>query len=325
MDSQGLPLARGSVSAMDRSGNTTVGSGGGTIRPDGTFLIPPLPAGEYLLRASAPPPPPPPPTPGPQGQLDRNTALADVNLLSPPEVLMAAVSVNGVDISGVLLTPLKRLRISGRITFGPAASATLGATVRSSMVRLSLAPRSPEAATMGLVSPAPTSVREDFSLEFTAPAAEVVIRAIVSSPEWVVKSIRVGRIDITDSGVDLRAGHDVDDLEVELTSRPPEISGRVTDARGEPQSTPVLFFPQDRERWIFDSRLITTARADQVGQYKIRTLPPGRYLAVVLDPSQLASALQDPETLESLRPRATPVSLGEGEVKTLDLRVETGR
>ncbi len=96
----------------------------------------------------------------------------------------------------------------------------------------------------------------------------------------------MSRIDIVDSGVDLGGGRDVDG-EIELTNRPQEISGMVVDARGEPQNASVLLFPQERDRWIFDSRLIATSRLNQAGRL-VRTLPAGRYLAVAIDPSQVA-------------------------------------
>jgi hypothetical protein len=149
---------------------------------------------------------------------------------------------------------------------------------------------------------------------------------MVSSPDWVVKAIRISGVDVTDTGIDLSAGRDANGFEVELTNRPPEVSGAAVNARGEPQKDyMVLFFTQERERWIPGSRLITTARHDRVdGRYKVRSLPPGRYLAVALEQTQGANT-QDPDFLESLRPRATSFTLADGETKLLDLRISAGR
>ena len=320
LDGQGMPLTRGSVSATDRGG-TTSNSAGGTIRPDGTFTMPALPPGEYILRATALPAiqysstPSSPPAPG----LQSKVAVAAKPVV-PPEILMASVSVNGSDISGVVLTPLKQVTISGRVVFDRGA----GASLRSDMVNIRMLPGSPEAS-LGIVSSGNALVMGDFSFRYMVPAAELALRVSVQNPDWVVRAIRVGGLDITDSGVDLRGGRDVDGVEVQLTNHPPEISGLIVDANGAPQIGAVLMFPQERERWIFESRLIATARTDRDGRYKVRTLPPGRYLAVVLDPSQVSIAMQDPDMLEGLRDRATPFSLSEGESKTLDLRSATGR
>jgi hypothetical protein len=219
-----------------------------------------------------------------------------------------------------MLTPLRRINLSGRVVFDGGNN---NGTFRSAMLQLMLMPRSQEAA-LGMMQPA-RALRDDLTFEFQAPAAEVLLRANINNPQWAVKAIRVGGVDITDIGVDLRAGRDVDGIEIVLTGRPSEVSGIVTDARGEPQQVPVLVFPQERERWLFETRLISTARPDQTGRYRVRSLPPGRYYAAVTDGSLLPSALQDPDVLESLRARATPFTLAEGEAKTVDLRIPAGR
>jgi hypothetical protein len=187
-------------------------------------------------------------------------------------------------------------------------------------VQLMITPKSPEAAVMPME---PAAVRSDFGFTLTAPAAEVGIRAVVNSQEWVVKAIRVGGIDVTDTGINLRGAHDVRDVEVELTSRPPEVTVNVTGNQGEaPERYELLIFPDDRNRWLFDSRLVVrrSAATRSTAPMTIRTLPPGRYLAAALEYIQPETA-QDPDFLESLRGRATPFSVGEGSGALVDLRV----
>jgi hypothetical protein len=229
----------------------------------------------------------------------------------PPETLVATVVLAGGDVGGVVLTPMKRVSVSGRIRFDgpPPASNTI--------VTLNLSPRSPEAA-IGLLQPGPSTVREDRSLQFTSPAAEVLVRASISSLSWAVKSIRVGGVDITDIRW-ICAGRDVDDLEVEFTSRPSEVSGFVVDARGAPQMVPVLVFPLDRERWIFDSpHLRRTAGSRWTLQHS--RAPPGRCSRWSLTPRSSPRRSRIP-TRSSFRARATPFTLSEGERKTLDLHL----
>ena len=318
LDRNGAPLLRGSVSATDRNG-TTSSTSGTSIRPDGTFTLPALPPGDYLLRATAPPQPVMAAAPG-SPIVDKLTQVAvNVERTSPPDVLIATVSVNGSDISGVVLTPIKKVAVSGRVIF----DAPPDRSITGQSVRINTLPGSPEAA-FGLGGATNAQVQPDFSFDFTVPAAELVLRASILNQTWVLKAIRIGGVDITDTGVDLRGGRDINNLEVEFTNRPQEIGGLVTNARGEPlPQSSVLLFPQDRERWILDSRLVGIARTDATGRYRIRTLPPGRYLAVALDPSQTAN-VSDPDVLESLRSRATPVSVAESEVKALDLRLSEG-
>ena len=69
----------------------------GVIRPDGTFSIPRLAPGRYVLRAAAP-------------------SATDM-----PETLSGEVTLNGADVSGVLLQPVRLATITGHITFEPPA------------------------------------------------------------------------------------------------------------------------------------------------------------------------------------------------------------
>ncbi len=350
IDGKGAPLSRGSVTAMDRYGSPTV-SGNGQIKPDGSFTIPGLAPGEYIVRASVPPPapvpvaaggvgvaappapPPPPPLPPDRVTI---TALAGgiagggivggittmqgepLRVFNQPEVLLATVTLSGSDVTGVVLAPMKRVTLNGRVTFDSIA----GRSLRGNMVRVMMNARSPEAAQM-LNNPT-VVVKDDFTFQLLAPASEIAIRAVVSSPnqEWVVKAIRMSNVDITDLGVDFRNGRDAD-IEIELTNRPPEVSGVVLNARGEVVTDyTIVLFPQERERWFLDSRLITSARGDRDGRYRVRTLPPGRYFAAVI---QSSMSVQDPDVLETLRGQSTPFTLGDGETKVLDLRVDTSR
>jgi hypothetical protein len=322
VDAQGTPLPRGNISAMDRSG-----FGGGLaaqIKPDGSFTLAGLPPGEYILRANA--------AFGTAVQTVTTAAGATATVLrttpldstgrpptpvAPPDVLTASVTVNGGDVSGVVVAPMRKVAVSGRITFqGGAPSPSL----RGSMMRIAVSPRSLEAS---LMQGPPATVRDDFTFELTVPAAEIALRPTTGSQDWVVKAIRVGAADITDVGVDLRGGRELSGVEIELTNRPPEVMGLVTNARGESlKDYTVLVFPQERERWILDSRLVTTARASGAdGRYRIRTLPAGRYLAIAFE-SMPPITYQDPQFLENVRARATSFAIADGQSTLLDLKVD---
>jgi hypothetical protein len=307
IDAQGAPVQRGIVTVVEASGGGTTFIPGGPIMPDGRFTIRALPPGEYVLRAT----------------IASGTTLAGgmpgadtaVYMAAGPEPLVARVTVNGSDVSGVVLGPMKKVTISGRVTVDAATTAP----VPASSIRISLVPRSPEAATMPM-TPAP-QLNQDLTFELSAPAAELGLRVDVTSPEFVLKAIRVRGIDITDTGVDLTSGNSLDEVEIELTNRPPELSGIVVNTRGEVlTNATVVVFPEDRDRWIFESRLIATVRPSaQDGRFRVRTLPPGRYLAAAVE--QLQPTQHDPAFLETLRPRAVAFSLSDGQTTTLDLKV----
>jgi hypothetical protein len=65
---------------------------------------------------------------------------------------------------------------------------------------------------------------------------------------------------------------------------------------------------------------VRTVRPNQDGRYTLRGMPPHDYLVVAvkdLEPGQS----QDPELLDSLRPHAQRVSLGENETRVQDLKI----
>jgi hypothetical protein len=61
-------------------------------------------------------------------------------------------------------------------------------------------------------------------------------------------------------------------------------------------------------------------RPTQEGSFKIAGLPPEDYFAIAL-PAVQGSQWQDPDFLKSLEDAATRILLGDGEAKTLTLRL----
>ena len=140
---------------------------------------------------------------------------------------------------------------------------------------------------------------------------------------WNIKSVRQRGFDVTDTGVDVKPGEDIGDVEVELTNRSTDLSGLVTNSRGEPvKDYWVVFFPRDPARRGPSSRCVRLGRANPDGRFKTTGLPPGEYFAVALE-SVDTGEVTDPESLNRLETRAARFALGEGETRTLDLRLGT--
>jgi hypothetical protein len=210
--------------------------------------------------------------------------------------------------------------ITGRIVFTDPRAA---GAVTPGTVRLSAQPKNPldflpMAGGQGRVG-------DDFTFEIKARPANVVVRANVmpgASGSWALRSVKWNGVDVTDGGIDLKAGEDVSGLEVEITNRLTEISGLVANARGETvKDYSLVIFARDRERWGPGSRFVRTGRPDQDGRFKISGLPPGSYYAVALDYFDPADDASDPEFLDRIRDRATAVSVIDGETKTIDLKL----
>jgi hypothetical protein len=103
------------------------------------------------------------------------------------------------------------------------------------------------------------------------------------------------------------------------------MTDRLTSLSGTVQSTHeirdhiVVVFADNESRWIFPSRFVRTTRANADGRFQIRGLPPGeRYLAVALDYLEDGEE-QNRQLLERFRSRATPVTLGDGEQRAIQV------
>jgi len=128
---------------------------------------------------------------------------------------------------------------------------------------------------------------------------------------------------VTDSGIEFKGNENITDIELELTNRVTDLSGLVTNTRGAAvKEYSIVVFAQDRDKWTANSRWMRTGRPDQDGRFKVTGLPPGDYYIVALDYVD-TDQWTEPDYLERVRARATSVTIGEGETKSVDLRINT--
>jgi hypothetical protein len=310
VDSLGQPLDRGSVQIMPRGGITVGSITGGPLRPGGTFTVPNVAPGQYTLRAIAPQGPPVPGARAPQ-----------------PEFSVAVVSVDGEDVADVRLTPVVPVALGGRVSFDDPSAAQ---ALNPSAIRVIAQPFNMDDDGVGFQGPQgpPPALQDDFSFELKATPGRVALRAVVQSAPpaaagWQLKAVRVAGNEVTDTGIDLGA-QGITGVEIELTNRRQEISGAVTDARGDMvKDCAVVLFAQERARWGAPfNRYFATGRPGDDGRFKIGTLPPGDYYAIALERIDPAQS-QDPEFLEGLARQASTFALTQGETRTLDLKLFT--
>ena len=160
----------------------------------------------------------------------------------------------------------------------------------------------------------------DGSFELRKLFGPQVIRASRLPAGWTVKSIRIGGIDAVDAGVDI--SHDWSGVEVVIARRS-ELAGRVTDRRGMfiAGATVVVFAEDSGRRTAPQTRYISSTLTNENGAFTIAGLPVGRDYGVAL-PAVIPGETTDPDDLEALVSRATRFSIGEGEQRPLDLRIE---
>jgi protocatechuate 3,4-dioxygenase beta subunit len=289
VDSHGRPASGILMISREESGSVMSGVNmSAPIRLDGTFTFANVTPGDYTLRARLN---------GPR-----------------PEAAAVKVAVAGEDISDVRLTTVPPSQASGRIVVDSAAAQSLSSAILSVVAT----PVNPAALDGGRV---PARVAEDLTFTVEAPAGLMQIVVIGQPSGFGIRAVRLGGVDMTDSGVEFKAGRDLEGLEIELTNRLTTVSGLVSDPRGESaKDYSVVVFPQDPSRLKARSRYMNVGRPDENGRFKISGLPPGEYYAIALDRIDNV-AWNDPEFLQSVQPQATMFSLMEAETKTLDLRL----
>jgi hypothetical protein len=167
----------------------------------------------------------------------------------------------------------------------------------------------------------PAAVREDWTFSFKSYPGLFAVRPLGLPPGWMIRSMRWRGTDVMDG---LEIGSDnLDDLEIQVTNRVPDLSGHVTNDRGEAVAEyTAIVFPQDRDLWASPpaSGRNAIGRSDEQGRFRVRTLRPGAYFIAAVAHVENGQWL-DPDFLESLRASATRITVAEGETKTVDLKL----
>jgi protocatechuate 3,4-dioxygenase beta subunit len=137
-------------------------------------------------------------------------------------------------------------------------------------------------------------------------------------PEWYLKSINIGGVDVTDVPFDFGiTNQTINGAEVVISNAGGTIAGHVTDARSMPITNySVIVFATDRTKWFSNSRFLKFGRPAQDGGFEIAGLPPGEYWVAAVDTIQGTAGngeWEKPEVLEVLATRATRVMLAERE------------
>jgi len=116
----------------------------------------------------------------------------------------------------------------------------------------------------------------------------------------------------------------VSGLIIRMTDRVTQVSGQVTDSRGQTMRdyVVVLLPVEAKQEPVVAGRWIRTARPDSNGRFQAR-VRPGRYVATAVEELEQGRQFA-PEFQEQLRRSAREFSVREGESVTVDLKLTSG-
>jgi carboxypeptidase family protein len=298
VNSRGQPASRNMVMLMpaDPVGGMVFMGGNNMAGPDGTFQIPNVAPGRYVLNVR----PMGAPTPA-----DEFAALP--------------LTVGSDDIDNVMVSTAVGATARGIVVTDTGEPPSF----RPEQVQVMAS--SPEPMMMTAGSGGPTRVNEDFTFEMASLFDRRLIRgSVMGATGWYLKEIRFDGDDITDDGYEFAPGRNLEGLQVVFTQQTTDLSGLVTDSGGKPVlDASVVIFPANRDKWKFQSRYVRTARPDTQGRYNLKSLPPGEdYLVIAVQNLEQGQG-GDPEFLGRAKEEAKPFTLNEGETKAVDVKLST--
>lgn len=313
ISSEGKPVEGSMINALPRNSDGAGMMMAGSARTDknGNFTIPNVSPGEYTLQSRAL-------QIMTSGSGDNMMFTARVGGDSGAEAEMGSlpVTVNGEDLSNVVIVTTKGASATGRLTFEDGSKPS-----SLTNIRVSASPADSDGPVMSLGG-GPGSVKADGTFELRGLMGTRIVRIGNLPPGWMLKSVRVNGQDITDIGMDFKSGEAVSGVEVTLTSKLTEVDGTVKDGSQPLKDYTLVVFSDDTQKWSLpNSRYVTSTRPDQEGRFQVKNLPAGSYYIIAVD--YLAQGeWNDPDVLERLKPKATSFSLDEGETKTLNLTLK---
>jgi len=170
----------------------------------------------------------------------------------------------------------------------------------------------------------PSPVGEDgrFSLPGAAAGKYFVTNAGRNPAGWYLKSAMVNGIDAIDQPFELST-ENIGNVVVTFTDRQSTVTGTVVDASSAPAQGTVIVFPASYRDWIakgMSTRLLRNIRTQPKGAFSITGLPARDYLIVAVTDDQVPD-VQNPTVYNALARAATSLTLGEGETRTLSIKL----
>ncbi len=282
---------------------------------DGRFRLTNVPPGQYRLiaRANA--------GAGGRGGPEMPEGRGGGRANQPPPIRLwgsVDVPVDGRNVSNVLVTLQQGLTMSGRIAF---EGTTQQPPADLSRMRVNLAPADPSPGG-GLVQPAAGTV--DAAGKFTIPSVvpgSYRLSASGAGNGWTIESSMVENQDTMDFPVEVKPGSAITSALITFTDKQAQLTGSITNQRGEPApSFTLILYSADERYWGPQSRRIRTTRPATDGQFKFSGFPPGDYKLVALADVEPGSWF-DPAFLQQMEGAAIALRFSDGEKKVQSVQI----
>ena len=233
----------------------------------------------------------------------------------------ADITVDGRNVSNVVLTLQPGMSVSGRIVFEGTAQPPADLTRMRVTLSPVVAPGSP-----GEIASS-ASGRVDAEGRFTL--ASVVpgryrLTGTGAGTGWFLGASTVEGQDSLDFPVEVKPTQSINGAVITFVDRQSELTGTIVNERAQPvPDYTLIVYPAEQRFWAPQSRRIQSARPATDGRFTFRNLPAGDYrLVPVYDPEP--GSWFDPAFLLQLETASVRVTIAEGEKKEQHLRVPGG-
>jgi protocatechuate 3,4-dioxygenase beta subunit len=292
---------RSSAVIMLQSRDFNVVLNGAEVHPDGSFVIRDVAPGAY-------------------------TILATVEDAPAPMMARQSLQVTASSVEGLRLAPQPGAWIHGRLRLeGGLAGKGSAGRFDPTQVFLVLRPADGDEDALG-VSFAGAGfntlihVASDGSFEWKGvPPGEYYVQLAsngAGGADWYLKSAVAGGRGSEESGISVNGGAVV--LDLVASANGSVVEGVAAEEKSEPVANAVIVaVPEARLRGRVDRYRKTVS--DQSGRFTLRGIPPGDYTLFAWE-SVDGEAYYNPEFLKSCEGRGTPLHLGEGERKSVQVR-----
>ena len=298
MTSDGRPAAGAQVMLVTRQGMGASMFSAGVVAPDGKFTLNGVPAGQHSI---------------------------DIRMMPRPgvagEFASRNIDVGRDDLDGVHIVTGRGGTLSGRVVFEGTAPRQSGLGPARVFAQ-SVDPGRPTII-MSIDGLSNGTLDDDGNFQLSGVTGRVFITP-PAAPGWMVKSVTLDGDDITDQPIDVTGREAVSGIVITMTDKLTDVSGQVTDARGQALTDyVVVLLPAEAVEPVVASRWIRMVRPNTNGRFQARGVRPGRYVAAAVESLEQGRQFA-PEFQQRLRQGAREFSVREGESVTIDLRLTAG-